>query len=90
MLKKDITYKGLPITAFYKITSVNIVETWSDEQGKLYTAKVLVNSYTDNSKEFDIEQKDYEFKDIRENQFTLSDCYLWLKSLEEFNLAVDC
>ena len=90
MLKNDIIYKGLPITAYYKVTEVKINECWSDEVWKLYTAKVLVNSYTSETKEYDIEQKEYEFKNLRENQFTLTACYEWLKMLPEFENSIDC
>lgn len=90
MLKQATIYKGIPLEAFYKVSNVFITETWSDEVGKLYSAEVLVNSFTSETKEFDIEQRSFKFNNIREEQFSLTACYAWLKQLPEFAEAIDC
>lgn len=90
MLKQATIYKGIPLEAFYKVTWVSITEIWSDEVGKLYSAEVTVNSYTSETKEFDLNQVSYKFDNIREEQFTLPSCYAGLKQLPEFSEAIDC
>ena len=83
-------YKGFNLNAYYKITWVSFSEKWKDEQGnKTYNLKLLVNSFTDESKEFDICQKDYNFE-TNYSWLNIDNWYTLLKGLTEFKEAVDC
>ena len=89
-LQIETTYKGIVIPkAVAKITHVSIIETSDTLEWKLYKCFVQVNTYTDSTKEFDINQHTYEFDKITEAQFTLTACYEWLKTLPEFLWALD-
>lgn len=76
-------------SAYYKITNLSFLEDWSDENWKFYTAFVTVSSYTDETKEFYIEQNIYEIKWLTESWLTLSNLYDELKKLEQFNLSTN-
>ena len=90
MLKKDIIYKGLNLTWFYKITGVNIIETWKDVDWKLYSAICSINSYTSETKEFDLEQITIELKNLRETWLNFWNYYSEIKLTDDFLLSVDC
>lgn len=89
MLKKNIVYKGIAITWFYKVIGVNIIETWTDAIGKLYSAICSVNLYSTEDKLNILESQIIEFKDIREDKFNLTNLYNWLKYLPEFEGSLD-
>jgi len=86
-ITKPTTLKGLEVpNAYHKITGVNIVST---DVEWIYNSWITVNSYTDETKEFEIKQYTYPFEWITEAQFTLSACYEGLKTLPEFEWALD-
>lgn len=85
-IKKAKTFKGIELNnAYHKITSTSFTETWSDEKWKLYQGIVTVNSYTDETKDYDLEQKSYIFKELRETENTLERMYILLSKEEDFN-----
>jgi len=89
-LKKTRIFKGIELrNAYHKITSVNVTETWEDETWKLYTTSVQVNSYTDETKEYDLEQRSYYFKKLREQDNVLSTLYWKLKLEKDFEWSID-
>jgi len=90
-LQKNLTYKGINLPkAYAKVTHVSIVEsTPAEDWSKLYKAFLQVNTYTDSTCEFDIEQRTYELDWLTEEQFTLAWCYEGLKVLPDFEWATD-
>jgi len=89
-LQIETTFKGLNIPAAYsKITTVIITEETNNSEIKTYKTDITVNTYTDNTKEFDIEQRTYSFEWITEEQFTLPASYEALKTLPDFEWAID-
>jgi len=84
-ITKSKTYKGINIPeAYYKITSLTIIEDWTDEAWKLYKATANINSYTNNTKEYDIDQKTYVIKGLKENELTYKKIYSEVMKEEDF------
>jgi len=90
-LKIATTYKGINLPAAYcKVTHVALVEsTPAEDWSKLYKAFLQVNTYTDSTCEFDIDQRTYELDWLTEEQFTLAWCYEGLKAFPELENAID-
>lgn len=88
---KETTLKGIPIpNTYFKITSTNIDETGEDEKGKLYRVSVTVNSFTDETKKYDLKQHTYYLENFRENELSLPNIYTrLLAETEEFNWATN-
>ena len=88
---KETTLKGILIpSAYYKITSTKTDEAWEDELGKIYTVTVFVNSYTNDTKEFDIEQRNYYLEWFREAELSLTNIYTRLISeIPEFEWVIN-
>jgi len=88
-LKK--TFKGINLpSAYAKVNHVSIVpSTPAEDWTKLYKVFLQVNTYTDNTCEYDIDQRTYELQWVKEDQFNLADCYVWLKLQEDFAWAKD-
>jgi len=89
-LLMNTAYKGFDLNAYYKITWVSFNEKWKDELGnKIYNMTLLVNSFTDDTKEYDICQKDYNFE-TNYAWLNIDNWYTLLKWLAEFATATDC
>ncbi len=76
-------------TAYVKITGVQITETGSNESGKLYQVNVVVNFFSDSTKEFSYKQLSFVFNDVQTSSFTVGGMYDLLKTKEEFSSALD-
>ena len=87
-IQLPISYKWFDINSYNKITWISYYESGKDEEGKIYKMNVLVNSYTNEYKEYDIEQKNYSFE-CRYNELNIDSAYIKLKSLDEFKNGVD-
>ena len=90
MIKKDIVFKWLEIEAYYKITSVLIIEDWADEEWKIYLVKLYINSYTTATKDWDLFQTEKELSWLRENELNITIYFNVLKQKEEFIWSIDC
>lgn len=90
MLKKEMNYKSINLTWYYKVIWVDIIETWSDEEWKLYSAICSINLYPNQDKTDVLDSDIIEFKDIREDKFNLTDLYNAIKTLPEFENSIDC
>jgi len=75
---------GFPTELYIKIAGVNIVETGSNASGKLYTVSLLVNFYTNSTKEFTYKQASYNFSDFQSQTFTIAEMYTLLKTNGDF------
>lgn len=75
---------GFPTDMYIKIAGVNIVETGANESGKLYTVSLLVNFYTNATKEYSFKQASYNFNGYQSQTFTVAEMYTLLKTNEDF------
>ena len=88
-LTKSTTIYGLSAPeAYYNINNVGVIGE-STDAGKVYNVTVLVNEYTDSTKENHVSQKGYELKGLTEAELTIATYYAKLKELEEFTGATD-
>ena len=74
---------------YMKITGIYITETWIDDIWKLYQVTADLNFYTNSTKEYSYKQNSYSFYDIRNNELTIQNVYIKLKTLEEFTETKD-
>jgi hypothetical protein len=75
--------------SIYKITSIFYTEKEKIEWVKYYNLALAVNSYTDETKQYDISQITYNFVATLD-WCTIENWYILLKTLPEFSSAVDC
>lgn len=88
-LQLSTIYKGLSLeNATYKIACLSYTEKEIIDWVKVYNLILQVNSYTDTTKQYDIEQKTYIFESNLE-WLTLTNGYNLLKTLLEFETAID-
>lgn len=90
MLKKEIDYKWITLTGFYKIIWVNILETGKDLDWKLYSAICSINLYSTEDKLNVLQQDIIELKELREVDLLLSNYYNLIKLLPQFEWSIDC
>jgi len=89
-LTTTMTLGNIPLpTAYSKITGVNIRESGSNETGKLYSVELLVNDFTDDTKEYSFQQRNFQFNDVQVTTFTVGGMYDLLKTKEEFSESID-
>jgi hypothetical protein len=91
-LEMAIVYKGIPLPdAYYKITDVNYNDSGSrNEVGeKLYNVYYTVNSYTNPTKEYGMDQVVYNNLQAIEADISIADGYTYLKTLPFFATAHD-
>jgi hypothetical protein len=74
---------------YVKISGVTITESGANEQGKLYKVDVLVNYYTNSTKEYSYKQEVKYFNDVQTTSFTIAGIYELLKTTEEFSESID-
>ena len=88
-LTKSTTIYGLSAPkAYYNIQTASSTAR-STEEGKVYDVTVLVNEYTDDSKENHVSQKGYVLEGLKEAELNFNDYYAKLKALEDFTGATD-
>lgn len=88
-LQKEINYKGFTTPACYKITWISITEQEKIDWVKTYKALLLINSYTDLTKEYDIEQVNVPLTWLYEVELNLPTYYSKLKELEVYKDSLD-
>lgn len=79
-LTKQGEIYGFTTDIYAKITGVDVRESGQDDGGKLYTVNIIVNYYTDSTKQYDYRQDIESFNDIRVTQLTVASLYELLKS----------
>ncbi len=84
LIKQD-TFLWFDINKYAKIIEYKIIENWTDDNWKHYTANCNVKYYTGEAKEYEIEQLVYNVEWLRGNQLSLTSIYNWLKLLDSFN-----
>lgn len=90
-LQKSITFRGLQVqNAYYKIVGFNVQEDGVDENSaKTYRADVMVITFSDSSKEHDLEGKNHLIKGLSESGLSIASFYTALKALQDFEGATD-
>ena len=89
-LTKEIPFYQFTIPAYVKIGGVQTIEEGDDEEGKIYTANLQVDWYTDNTKEYHYSQSAISLSGLREYQLQLSVLYDKLALLPEFEGFISC
>ena len=83
-LTKSIEFYGFTTPAYVKIGGTTVSEQGEDESGKLYTAEVKVDWYTNATKEFHFKQETKRFSNLREYDLMLANLYTLLHAEPEF------
>jgi hypothetical protein len=79
-LTKQGEILGFTTDIYAKITGVDVRESGSNDDGKLYTVSVVINYYTDETKQYDYRQEVESFKDIPVSELTVAGLYDLLKT----------
>jgi hypothetical protein len=71
--------------AYYNFDEVTV----SKQENGDYLVELLVNEYTDSSKENHVSQEDFTFEDVKEADLNFANYYALLKTEEKFSNAID-
>jgi len=75
---------------YVKIPLIQVIETWKDDDWKLYSLECFVNYYTNNTKEYQFKQENELFKNLRLEDCNIANWYEEMKKLEKFIWFTDC
>jgi len=88
-LSKTINFKGFETPAYAKISALQVISVDKGEGVKEYVAICQVDAFTNDTKEYDIDQVQYRIPDLEEKDTGLVALYGKIKELEEFEGWVD-
>lgn len=74
---------------YVKIPWIEYIESWVDKDWKLYDCKFLIDIFTNETKQYKVEQKHWNVKNLRIEQCNLEYLYSELKKQEDFKTFLD-
>lgn len=88
-LTQQRNYKGFDINEYIKITWYEVIEWEKVNWVKIYNVELLINKYTDSTKQYDIEQISEKLQWLTETQLNLTNYYILLKTISWYENCVD-
>ena len=86
-LTKQLTFKGFPTQAYAKITSFTVYD-YMEENVKRYGTQITVTTYTDSTKQYDVEGVTVPAQDFEATP-SLAELYSKIKATEKFDEWTD-
>ena len=82
--KKEDNFYGHTQDTYMKIGGVLVRETGKDEEGKLYSAELQLDWYTNETKAYHFNQNTETLQNLREEELNLTNYYSKLSVLDRF------